>query len=333
MKDFINRNKPVLAISLVTVIIFAVIIALSQNVTVNSPSLKKIENVELIADYSPRKGATEPEVTLIEFSDFECPACMTFNPIVNAIFEKYKDHMRLVYRHFPLPQHPNSKLAAIASQAAQEQGTFWPYADMLFENQEKLDKDSLIKYAENLGMNVEKFKMDLDDPKYSSEVENDLQTAGKIGLNATPSFILNDVLMKFTTLEDFEKQIVQALESEGVDLSIKETDNVTKESTTTKTQPISSDITPSSDVVDIQYTTQGFVPNNLRLKFGQRVRFVNTTNQDMNLLQLIVKYTHISNPMVISANSSYEIVLTEPELWTFKEKSVRHYGSIFVTQE
>lgn len=333
MKDFINRNKPVLAIALVTIIIFAVIIALSQNVAVNGPSLKKIENIELVADYSPRKGATTPKVTLIEFSDFECPACASFNPVVNAIFEKYKDHMRLVYRHFPLPQHPNSKLSAIASQAAQEQGTFWPYADMLFENQEKLDKDSLIKYAENLGMNVEKFKMDLEDTKYASQVENDFQTAGKIGLNATPSFILNDVLMQFTTLEDFENQIVQALQNEGVDLSVKETNNVTKESTTTKTQPISSDITPSADVVDIQYTTQGFVPNNLRLKSGQRVRFVNTTDQDMNLLQLIVKYTHITNPMVISANSSYEIVLTEPELWTFKEESVRHYGSIFVTQE
>ena len=335
MKDFLNRNKPVFIIALITVIVFVTIIVLAQKAPATQPSLKEIQNVDLVSTHSYKKGASNPKVTLVEFSDFQCPACKAFYPVVNQVYEKYKNDLQLVYRNFPLPQHENAKLAAIAAQAAGTQGKFWEYADLLYNNQDNLKKKDLIKYAEETGMNVEKFKKDLDDGTYAAQVEDDIQTGLKIGINATPTFILNNVVMTIDTPNDFDTQIADALKKLGNNPQTEVTPTTTPNVAQTTQTPNNDNknVTPTADVVIIDYTTEGFVPNNLKLKLGQMVKFVNTTDKSISIRQLIFKYRDFGAVKDLAPKEEYEFALTEPDLWTFKEDSVRHYGSIFVSKE
>jgi len=335
MKDFISRNKPVFIIAVITVIIFVAIIVLAQNAPSTKPSLRKIENVELIAPHTYKKGASEPKVTLVEFSDFQCPACKAFHPVLLQILDKYKADVQLAYRNFPLPMHEDAKLAAVAAQAAGAQGRFWDYADILYNNQDKLKKDDLIKYAESAGMNVEKFKKDLDDSTIIEQVESDLRLGYQIGVNATPTFVMNNVVMDFGNITQFEEQIVEAIKKAGGNPqteSLKETTDSQKQTTSAAKQDTDG-VQVSADVITIEYTSEGFIPNNLRLKLGQRVKFVNNTENSIKIQQLIRKYDFFNSPKVLKSKEEFEFVLTQPDLWTFKESDVRHYGSIFVTAE
>src|SRR5262249_40984606 len=99
--------------------------------------------------------------------------------------------VKVAFKHLPLPFHQNAKLAAIASMAANEQGKFWEYHDKLFANQNALDRASLEKYAQDLGLNMAKFKADLDSRKYEAQIDQDSAEGNKIGANGTPTFFIN----------------------------------------------------------------------------------------------------------------------------------------------
>ncbi len=335
MKEFITRNKPVFVIAVITVVIFIAIIILAQNTTTTKPNLKKIENVDLVSTHTYKKGALNPKVTLVEFSDFQCPACRAFHPVLIQVADKYKQDLQLAYRNFPLPQHENAKLAAIAAQAAGIQGKFWEYADLLYTNQDNLKREDLIKYAESAGMNVEKFKKDLDDGIFASQVEDDLKLGYQIGVNSTPTLILNNMVMEFGNVDEFEQQIIEAISNAGGNTNPdpnKETTDSGKQTSSSFKQETKG-IVPSADVVTIEYTNEGFVPNNLKLTLGQRVKFINNTDKEISIQQLIKKYDFFYTPKVLGSKEEFEFTLTEPDLWTFKEASVRHYGSIFVSKE
>ncbi len=162
------------------------------------------------------KGNKEAKVVLIEYSDFQCPACAFFFPIVKRLFEEYKDKIVFVYRHFPLPQHKNAKLAAIASEAAARQEKFWEMHDKLFENQkfwgeEKNAKDIFIKYAQDLGLDLEKFKSDLNSKEIADKVESDFQGGLSLKVNATPSFFLNGRYLNPSKVEISSEEKFRAL--------------------------------------------------------------------------------------------------------------------------
>ncbi|MFP2962920.1 DsbA family protein [Myxococcus sp. 1LA] len=149
-----------------------------------------VRKVEIPAD-SPSFGPATAKVTLVEWSDFECPFCSRVGPTLTKIKEAYPKDVRVVFRHQPLPFHPNAKLAAEASHAAHEQGKFWEYHDKLFANQKALDRASLEKYAQELGLNVSKFKAALDSGKFKAKVESDMSAGSAVGANGTPTFFIN----------------------------------------------------------------------------------------------------------------------------------------------
>ena len=110
---------------------------------------------------SPAKGPKDAVVTLVEFADFECPACMMVYPLVEEMYRAYGKHMRVVYKHFPLEQHTNAKLAAQASYAAHLQGQFWQMHGTLFQAQGLLTEPDLAKYAKKIGLDMKRFTKDL----------------------------------------------------------------------------------------------------------------------------------------------------------------------------
>ncbi|MGM0575692.1 MAG: DsbA family protein [Myxococcota bacterium] len=145
----------------------------------------------------PCKGA-EPENTKVyiqEFSDFQCPFCGRVNPTIDKVMKEY-DSVRLCFGHNALPFHKDAKLAAIASMAAHQQGKFWEMHDKLFENQRNLKRDDLVKYAEELELDVEKFKEALDDEKMAEFVENNRAVANATGATGTPGFFINGKVLK-----------------------------------------------------------------------------------------------------------------------------------------
>ncbi|GEL72806.1 DsbA family protein [Myxococcus virescens] len=160
-----------------------------------------VRKVEIPSD-SPSFGPATAKVTIVEWSDFECPFCSRVGPTLSKIKESYAKDVRVVFRHQPLPFHPNAKLAAEASHAAHEQGKFWEYHDKLFANQKAMDRASLEKYAQELGLNLAKFKAALDSGKFKAKVEADMAAGNALGANGTPTFFING--REFVGAQPFE---------------------------------------------------------------------------------------------------------------------------------
>ena len=157
-------------------------------------------------------GTTTAPVTLIEYGDFQCPACKTYFPYVERLMNESSTTLRLVFRHFPLAQHANAVPAALASEAAGLQGKFWEMYRLLYENQaewsEVSDSASIFeKYALQIGLDVAKFKVDLKNSLLVDHVNSDRDEGAKIGINATPSFFINDKFVQPQSYESFKALI------------------------------------------------------------------------------------------------------------------------------
>ncbi len=139
---------------------------------------------------------TSTSVVLMEYSDFQCPACRSYFPMVEQIVAEYKNRITFVYRHFPLPQHLNAMAASRASEAAGRQGKFWEMYVMLFQNQDawatvSKPLDKYKEYATELGLDIERFENDYNDPALKGKVQNDYKSGVKLGVEATPTFFIN----------------------------------------------------------------------------------------------------------------------------------------------
>jgi protein-disulfide isomerase len=137
------------------------------------------------------KGPAAAPIEIIEFSDFQCPYCQRANPAVEQVLSTYGDRIHFVYRHFPLPNHPNARPAAEASQCAAEQGKFWPYHDRLFANPSRLGAADLKQHAVELGLDSSRFNACVDTRKYKAQVDADTQAGQEAGVNGTPAFFVN----------------------------------------------------------------------------------------------------------------------------------------------
>ena len=153
-----------------------------------------------------RGPATAP-VEIIEFSDFQCPFCRRAFSTVQQVLQTYGDKVRLVYRHFPLPNHPNARPAAEAAACAAEQGKFWQYHDRLFTTT-KLDDDQLKKDAADLGLDAAKFNACVDSHKYKAEVDADIAAGEAAGVTGTPAFFINGRLINGAMPFDAFKQMI-----------------------------------------------------------------------------------------------------------------------------
>jgi protein-disulfide isomerase len=140
------------------------------------------------------RGPVDAALTLVEYGDFECPYCGAAYPVIEDVRLKMGQSLRFVYRHFPLPQvHPHGVQAAEAAEAAGAQRRFWPMHDMLFENQQALDRGSLVLYATRLQLDVQAFTRDLVSHAHKPSVERDFMGGVRSGVNGTPTFFINGV--------------------------------------------------------------------------------------------------------------------------------------------
>src|SRR5262245_6018545 len=169
--------------------------------------------VEVSIDGAPIRGAADAPVTVVEFSDFECPFCKQTHPTLKQLLERYPGKVRLAYRDFPLDSiHPQARRAAEAARCAQEQGKFWEYHDVLFTQSPQLAPEDLRRYAAQMGLDVTKFDGCLSTGVHKAAVQRDLDEGNRLGITGTPAFFINGrTLSGAQPLEAFTRLIDQEL--------------------------------------------------------------------------------------------------------------------------
>jgi protein-disulfide isomerase len=148
-----------------------------------------------VDDDPSRGGPTSAPITIVEFSDFQCPFCSRAETVVDDVMKKYGDKVHLVYRDYPLSFHPNAETAAMGSECAEEQGKYWEMHKAMFANQSKLAASDLVETAGTIGIDKDKFKACLDSGKYRAEVQKDFQDGMKAGVTGTPTFFINGIMI------------------------------------------------------------------------------------------------------------------------------------------
>lgn len=144
-----------------------------------------------VAATGPSMGPENAPITIVEFSDFECPFCSRLLPTMEQVKQKYGDKVRLVFRQYPLNFHQHAQKAAEASLCANEQGKFWEFHDAMFQNQKELAVEQLKAKAAAMGMNAEQFNSCLDGSKFAAQVKKDFDEGSAAGVSGTPAMFVN----------------------------------------------------------------------------------------------------------------------------------------------
>lgn len=161
-------------------------------------------------DDDPGIGPEDAAITIIEFSDYQCPYCSRWHEdVFSNLLEEYPDQVRIVYRDFPLDSiHPEAVPAAEAANCALEQGAFWEYHDKLFSGELGLGQDAYLQYATVLGLDVDSFKECVETGRYADEVQADFQYAANLGVQSTPTFFLNGIPIVGAQPYEVFKQVI-----------------------------------------------------------------------------------------------------------------------------
>ena len=169
-----------------------------------------VQNVSV--DDDPAVGPATAPVTVVMFTDFQCPACAQTHPVLKRVLAEFGSSVRLVIRDLPLEQiHPDAFMAARAANAARAQGKFVEYTEKLYSHQDALDKASLIRYASELGLNVNKFELDFNDEKTAAEIRKDIADGVSYGASRTPTIFVNGIKVRRLSADAFRTAISRAL--------------------------------------------------------------------------------------------------------------------------
>src|SRR5437660_5340101 len=183
-------------------------------ISLSPPNLPRVE----VAAKGPARGPEQAPVTIVEFSDFQCPYCGREVPVVERVMKEYDGKVKLVFRHFPLDFHPFAAKAAEAGACAADQGSdkFWKLHDKMFGNQQKLAVSDLKGYAKEIGLDSSKFDKCLDNGEMKALVEADEKAGQEAGVNGTPAFFVNGIFINGAVpYEQFKDTVDRELKKKG----------------------------------------------------------------------------------------------------------------------
>jgi protein-disulfide isomerase len=212
--------KVVLGVIITTVVLLFGSVFLLGKTDEKKTNPQTVDENILVADAHNRIASESATVTIVEFADFQCPACGRTYPILKQILQEYKGKVAFIYRHFPLPQHKNAMLAARASEAAATQGKFWEMYDLLYKRQAQWSESSdaailFTNYAKELDFDMQTFSDELKGAKYDTIINKDRDDGVLLGVNATPTiFINNKKLTDMPSYENIKKILDDTLENE-----------------------------------------------------------------------------------------------------------------------
>ena len=181
-------------------------------VALAAPVLPRVE----VEAKGPARGPDKATVTIVEFSDFQCPYCGREAPVIDKLMKDYDGKVKLVFRHFPLEFHPFAQKAAEAGACAADQNKFWPLHDKMFGNQQKLGVDDLKGYAKELGLDTAKFDKCLDSGEKKAAVVADQKAGADAGVNGTPAFFVDGIFINGAVpYEQLKEAVDRELKSKG----------------------------------------------------------------------------------------------------------------------
>jgi protein-disulfide isomerase len=200
-----GESKVLLAIVGVTVVIIAIAALV---MTKPAPVLTK---ADLIPAGAYIKGNPDASVYLVEFSDFQCPACLAVKPVLDEVLKTHESKLLFVYRNFPLEQHAMSHQAARTAEAAGKQGKYWEMYDLLFANQDKFSEELFPQLAQQLGLDMTVYAKDYNDPSVAAKIQSDIADGNRFGINATPTFFLNGKKLELNNFNDLKTAVDRAV--------------------------------------------------------------------------------------------------------------------------
>lgn len=171
--------------------------------------VNKVHNIPVGS--SAVKGDRNAPVTIVEFSDFQCPYCSRLQPTLREVLKAYPKEVKLVFKDFPLSFHKQAKNAAKAARAAGEQGKYWEMHDLIFEKYNKLTDDSFKGFAEQLQLDTARFMADFNSTKYDKLIQEDMSLGQRVGVRGTPTLFLNGKRMSRRSFNDFKESIDETL--------------------------------------------------------------------------------------------------------------------------
>lgn len=316
-------------------LVFVGIIILSERNDPVEPALKIVNESELIAEHNYFKGPEDAQVVLVEFSDFQCPACALFQPMLQTFSLKFPN-LKIVYKHFPLPQHPQGKPAALASMAAGEQDAFWEYHDKLFENQNQLNEELYIQLAKDLGLDEKKFKSDMESERIRQYVEADIKAGQSAGVNSTPTFFLNGRLLQLNQVTDLEKAINDEFNQRKQPTGSREqSEQLTDEELKEKARQTA--VVDYGDMFDkptlpIAITSTGPDPYEAEVRIGQKIVWTNTTKNTVTVVpasSFLDVYPEFKNGITIAPNGQGELEIYKDNSIMYSIKELRKSGYIY----
>lgn len=216
-----NSSRVLFWLAIAAVIIGSVMVVLSGgDGGSNTPTTPGVELSEPINSSDQTKGTKGAPVQIVEYSDFQCPACRSYSPILKSIVAEFENHVEFAYRHFPLRSiHPNAQISAQAAEAAGMQGQFWEMHDMLFDGQStwsNMSKSKAVEeftsYASELGLDTEKFADDINSSAAKKAVNSGYDSGMDSGVQGTPTIFVNGVQVQSRSLEDLRSLIRSHLE-------------------------------------------------------------------------------------------------------------------------
>lgn len=161
---------------------------------------------------APIRGDENAKITIAAFSDFQCPFCNRVNPTLAKLLETYPGKVRVAFKHMPLRIHPDAPAAHAAAEAAGRQGKFWEMHDKIFANQRDLKPETFERYAQELGLDVARFRKDVADPAVKGRIDADMREAEKLGVGGTPAFYINGKFLSGAQpFESFQKIVDEQL--------------------------------------------------------------------------------------------------------------------------
>lgn len=225
MTDFYKGNKIFIIVVLATIILVAGgIFLMTKGNPPATPADNKVDTSKLVSpnsyvtsgfsdgNYLPATASAT--TTLVEFGDYECPACALYSPMVRQLLTDFAGKINFVFRNYPLSQHSNSLLASYAVEAAGLQGKYWQMHEKVYATQSSWEnlsdpKSVFIGYAQGFGLDVNKFTTDMNSSRVKDIVQADVDAGNAVGLTETPTFYLNDLKINLTGSYDQFKNLIQ----------------------------------------------------------------------------------------------------------------------------
>lgn len=292
---FLKNNFVVILIGIFTILtLIGIVLAANKQSNTNSSLIANSQ--ELYDENQIAYGNPDAKVTLVEFGDFQCPACGTAHQILKPVKDHYSNYVKFIYIHLPLTTiHPRAIPSAIALEAAGRQNKYWEYYNVLYSNQKKLGDEDLQKYAQVIGLDLEKFNTDLRDSSLREKVNRDYRKSVDLGINATPTFLLNEEKLRINSFYDIEERIYEAI----VDAYPNE-----------KIERIDLRAVNLNDSVEIEFTSnQQFSKKFADAEVGQYITFKNSSGDEIEIRQTSEILSDILGTIKLQPSETFSLVV------------------------